>query len=143
MSKEKIFIEPDYSTYSLLQLFKARYWVETRGESLEEEIRNRCSQIRERANGKRFAADESRCRLRCYGLIFGIVSLLCSLGPFIAVTFLDAINAAGDMNGDNSTLTGLWALITLPFLVVVAMIGGRMDAERVTNWFNLNGRENF
>jgi cytochrome c biogenesis protein CcdA len=143
MSKEQLLIEPDYSIYTLLQLFKARYWIETRGKSLEDEIQKRCRQIRERTNGRPFAADGSRSRFRPYGLIFGVVALLCSLGPFIAVSFLDAINAISDVSGDNAMLTGVWALITLPLLVVVAMIGGRMDAERVIKWFDLDGRKSF
>jgi hypothetical protein len=29
----------------------------------------------------------------------------------------------------------------LPVVVIVSMIGGRMDAERVINWFHLDGRK--
>jgi len=36
----------------------------------------------------------------------------------------------------------VWALLTLPVEVIVFMIGGMMDAERVVKWFNLDGRQN-
>ena len=49
------------------------------------------------------------------------------------------INLIKDVNGDKVSLSGLWALLMLPVLVIVSMIGGRMDAEHVINWFNLDG----
>jgi hypothetical protein len=136
-------IEADYSTYTLPQLFRARYWIETRGSSLEEEIRKRCTYIRERTNGKPSTAAGSSSRFRPYGLIFGVVFLFFSIGPFVVVKFLDMINVINDVNGDQGTLSGVWALLTLPVEVIVFMIGGMMDVERVVKWFNLAGRQNF
>lgn len=60
-----------------------------------------------------------------------------STGPFVAVEFLDAMNIVTDVNGDNALLSGAWALLTLPFAVIVSIIGAMMDAERVVKWFNL------
>jgi hypothetical protein len=135
-------IEANYSIYSLPQLFKARYWVDTRGRSLEEEIQKRCTHIRERTNGKHPAAAGASRGFRPYGLILGVAFLFFSVGPFVAVKFLDMINVLNDANGDKGTLSGVWAILTLPFLVIVFMIGGMMDAERVVKWFNLDGRQN-
>jgi len=135
-------IEADYSIYTLLQLFKARYWIDTRGGSLEEEIQKRCTHIRERTNRKPSAATGSSSRFRPYGLIIGVVVLLFSIGPFVAVKFLDMINVINDVNGDKGSLSGVWALLTLPVEVIVFMIGGMIDAERVVKWFNLDGRQN-
>jgi hypothetical protein len=134
-------IEADYSIYPLLQLFKARYWIDTRGGSLEEEIRKRCVHIRERTTRKSSAAAGSSRGFRPYGLIFGVVFLFLSIGPFVAVKFLDTINVIHDVNGDKGSLSGVWALLTLPVEVIVLMIGGMMDAERVVKWFNLDGRQ--
>lgn len=142
-----ITIETDYSIFTLLQLFKERYWIDThsdpkRGRSLEEEIQKRCTHIRERTNGKLSAAVGSGSGFRPYGLIFGVVFLSFSVGPFVAVKFLDAITVLNDVSGDKGSLSGLWALLTLPVTVIVFMIGGMMDAERVVKWFNLTGRQN-
>jgi hypothetical protein len=139
-------IEADYSIYTLIQLFKARYWVDAksdpdRGRSLEKEIQKRCTHIRERTNGKPSAASESNTRFRPYGLISGIVFMSVSVGPFVAVKFLDAITVLNDVSGDKGSLSGVWALLTLPVTVIVFMIGGMMDAERVVKWFNLIGRQ--
>jgi len=130
--------------YALRQLFRARYWVDgksdsSRGRHLEKEIQKRCAYIRERINPKPSAAAESGTRFRPYGFIFGVVFLACSIGPFVAVKFLDLINLIGDVNGDQLTLSGVWALFTLPFAVVACMIGGIMDAGRVVKWFDLAG----
>jgi hypothetical protein len=138
-------IEVDYSLYTLLQLFKARYWVDShsdpkRGRSLEAEIQKRCTHIRERTNGKSSTAAGSSS-FRPYGLIFGVAFLFFSIGPFVAVKFLDAITVLDDVGGDKGSLSGLWALLTLPVTVIVFMIGGMMDAERVVKWFNLAGRQ--
>ena len=133
-------IESDYSTYSLSQLFKARYWIESGGSSLEEEIKMRCAHIRERINGRRFAATGSGNRFKPYGLRFGVTFLLFSVGPFVAVLFLDLINVVNDVNGDNGSLSGVWALLTLPVMVIVFLIGSMMDAERIVKWFALAGR---
>ena len=130
-------LEADYSIYTLLQLFKARYWIDTGGRSLEEEIQKRCTHIRERTNSKPSPAAGSTSRFRPYGFIFGVVFLLFSVGPFVAVKFLDMINVINDVNGDKGGLSGVWALLTLPVEVIVFMIGGMMDAERVVKWLNL------
>lgn len=133
-------IESDYSTYSLSQLFKARYWIESEGSSLEEEIQMRCAHIRERIDGRRFAAAGSGDRFKPYGLRFGVTFLLFSVGPFVAVLFLDLINVVNDVSGDNGSLSGVWALLTLPVMVIVFLIGSMMDAERIVKWFALAGR---
>jgi hypothetical protein len=69
--------------------------------------------------------------------MFGVFFLVVSSGPFIAVEFLDTMNVITDVHGDNALLSGAWALLTLPFAVMVFMIGGIMDAERVVKWFTL------
>jgi hypothetical protein len=69
--------------------------------------------------------------------MLGVFSLMVSAGPFVAVKFLDAMNLVGDANGDNSLLSGAWALLTLPFAVSGAMLGAMIDAERVVKWFKL------
>lgn len=132
-------IETDYSTHTLSQLFKARYWIDTRGRSLEEEIQKRCTHIRERTNGKPFAPAGSSGRFKPCGLIFGVTCLLFSVGPFFAVMFLDMINVVHDVNGDNGSLSGVWAILTLPVMVIVFLIGSMMDAERIVKWFDLDG----
>jgi hypothetical protein len=133
-------IATHYSMYTLTQLFKARYWIDFRGGALEEEIQKRCAHIRERINGRPFAAAGSSRRFKPYGLILGVVLLLVSVGPFVAVMFLDMIHLIRDVSGDKVSLSGVWALLTLPVLVVVFMIGGMMDAERIVKWFDLYGR---
>jgi hypothetical protein len=140
-------IEVDYSLYTLLELFKARYWVDagsdpSRGRSLEAEIQKRCTHIRERTNGKSSAVAGSSTRFRPYGLIFGVAFLFFSVGPFVAVKFLEAITVINDVGGDKAGLSGVWALLTLPLTVMIFMIGGMMDAERVVRWFNLAGQQN-
>ena len=132
--------EPDYSIYTLSQLFKARYWIDTRGGSLEEEIEKRCTHIRERTNGKRSAAAGSSSRFRPDGLIFGGVFLFVSVGPFVGIKFLDTINVINDVDGDKAGLSGVWALLTLPVMVIVFLIGSMMDADRIIKWFDLTGR---
>jgi hypothetical protein len=139
-------MEADFSMCTLRQLFKARYWVDAksdsaRGRYLEKEIRKRCAFIRERINGTPSAAAESGTRFRPYGLIFGVVILCCSIGPFAAVKFLDLITVIHDVHGDQLTLSGVWALLTLPFAVLTFMIGGIMDAGRIVKWFDLAGRQ--
>ena len=133
-------IEPDYSIYTLSQLFKARYWTATRGRSLEDEIQKRCTHIRERTSGKPFAGTGSSSRFRPYGFILGGFFLLFSVGPFAAVKFLDMINVINDVSGDKAGLSGVWALLMLPVIVIVVTIGALMDAERIVKWFNLDGR---
>src|SRR5919106_5467826 len=99
---DSLAIEVDYSLYTLLQLFKARYWVDAesdpdRGRSLEEEIQKRCAHIRERTNGKSSAVAGASSRFRPYGLIFGVVVLFFSVAPFVAVKFLEAITVISDV----------------------------------------------
>jgi hypothetical protein len=132
-------IATDYSTYTLSQLFKARYWIETRGRSLEEEIQKRCAHIRERAIGEPFAAGAASGHFKPYGFLLGVTFLLLSVGPFVAVMFLDMINVVNDIDGDKLSLSGVWALVTLPVLVIVFLIGSMTDAERIVKWFALGG----
>jgi hypothetical protein len=100
----------------------------------------RCAHIRERINGRRSVAAGSGDRFKPYGLRFGVTFLLFSVGPFVAVLFLDVINVVNDVNGDNGSLSGVWALLTLPVMVIVSLIGSMMDAERIVKWFALAGR---
>ena len=84
----------DYSIYTLQQLFKLRYWFDSSREPngerrLEEEIRKRCAHIRERISQKESAASGSADYYRPYGLMFGVVFLVLSSGPFVAFKFLD------------------------------------------------------
>jgi hypothetical protein len=132
-------MEIDYSTYTLSQLFKARYWIDTRGRSLEEEIQKRCTHIRERTHGKPSAAAGTSGRFKPSGLIFGVICLLFSVGPFFAVMLFDTINLVNDVNGDKGGLSGVWAFLTLPVMVIVFLIGSMMDAERIVKWFDLDG----
>jgi hypothetical protein len=145
-SRASMAIEVDYSLYTLLELFKARYWIDAdshprRGRSLEAEIQKRCAHIRERTNGKSATADGLSSRFRPYGLILGVAFLFFSIGPFVAVKFLEALTVIDDVGGEKGSLSGVWALLTLPVMVIVFMIGGMMDAERVVKWFNLIGRQ--
>jgi hypothetical protein len=131
----------DYSLYTLQQLLEARFWFDAdrypnRGRWLEEEIQKRCAHLQEPTKRKG-PATRTGSRYRPYGLMFGVFFLVVSSGPFIAVEFLDTMNVITDVNGDNALLSGAWALLTLPFAVMVFMIGGIMDAERVVKWFRL------
>jgi hypothetical protein len=132
-----ISIRVDYSHHTLQQLLKARRWLDARyslrGRRLEEEIQKRCAPARREGSG----AAASVSRYRPYGLMLGVFFLLVSSGPFVAIEFLDALNVVADVNGDNAFLSGVWALLTLPFAVMVFMIGAIADAERVVKWFNL------
>ena len=134
--------ERDYSVYTLRQLLKERYWFDADrfpdgGESIEKEIEKRCDRFKESTKRKGSAATTAIKRYRPYGFILGVVFLLISSGPFLAVEFLDAMNLVADTNGDHALLSGVWALLTLPFAVMVVMIGGIVDAERVVKWLNL------
>ena len=131
--------EPDYSHYTLQQLLIARYrrdagYDEDAGDkNLEAEIQRRCARFHRTG-----ALDtDLGSRYRLYGFMFGVLFLAVSSGPFLAVEFLDFINLLVDDNGDNTLLSGVWAVFTLPFAVVVFMVGGIMDAERIGKWFNL------
>jgi hypothetical protein len=139
---DAIVARADYSSYTLRQLLKARYWFDAarspdRGELIEREIQNRCAHFQEPAKRKGSAATRKSKRYRPYGFMLGVFFLVVSSGPFLAVEFLDAINLITDVNGDHALLSGVWALLTLPFAVIVVVIGGMMDAERVIKWFNL------
>jgi hypothetical protein len=132
----------DYSICSLQQLFKLRYWFDSSREPngerrLEEEIRKRCAHIRERISQKESAVSGSADYYRPYGLMFGVVFLVLSSGPFVAFKFLDSMGIMTDVAGDYALLTGLWAVLTLPFAVMIYLIGAMVDAERVVKWFNL------
>jgi hypothetical protein len=136
--------EADYSIYPLRQLLEARHGFDAdrysnRGRWLEEEIQKRCAHFQEptKRKGSRSAATGSGSRYRPYGLMLGVFFLVVSSGPFLAVEFLDNMNVITDVNGDNALLSGVWAVLTLPFAVTVFLIGGIMDAERVVKWFNL------
>ena len=134
--------QADYSMYTLQQLFKLRYWFDPdrqpNGEGrLEEEIRKRCAHIRERTSRKESASSQSANHYRPYGLMFGVVFLVLSSGPFVAFKFLDAMSIMTDVAGDYALLTGLWAVLTLPFAAMIYLIGAMVDAERVVKWFNL------
>ena len=131
-------VEADYSSYTLQQLLNARYWFDAGHNAigvrnLEEEIQKRCARFQLKGT----VATELDTRYRLYGLMFGVFFLAVSIGPFVAIEFLDLMNVIADVNGDNALLSGVWALFTLPFAVMVFMIGGMMDAERIVKWFNL------
>jgi hypothetical protein len=124
--------EPDYSIYTLPQLLEARQWVEPRHypdreNRLELEIRKRCDRFRE-------VADYNSACTRSYGLKFGAPILGFSIGPMVVGELLDLM---GIINPDNDLLWGLWALLTLPIAVIVFIIAGVTDAERVVKWFDL------
>ena len=132
----------DYSIYTLVELFKERYWVDAscdpnRSRSLEEEIQRRCAHIRERAIQTPSANATSNRRFRPYGFIYGIVFLFFCVGPFVTV---ESINIISEVDGDIIGLSGVWALLTVPAAIVVFLLGGMTDAERVVKWFNLAGR---
>jgi hypothetical protein len=139
-------IQAGFSIYTLRQLFTARYWVDAksdsaRGRYLEKEIQRRCAYIREQTNRAPSAAAESATRFRPYGFILGVVFLACSIGPFVAVEFLDVIHVTSHVNRDPLSLSGVWALLTLPFAVLGILIGGIRDAGRVVHWFDLAGQQ--
>ena len=134
--------QTDFSTYTLRQLFEARYWVDpesssTQSHYLEREIHQRCSHIRECLNGDGHAAG-SAARFRPYGFIFGAGFLACSIGPYVAGEFFDSISSV-EIYRDPLTLSGLWAVLTSPVAATVFMIGGITDAGRVVEWFHLAG----
>jgi hypothetical protein len=142
--RNPITAEADYSIYTLRQLLAARHEFDGNGHPnrvrwLEAEIQKRCGHFQDptKRRGSVSAASGSRRRYRPYGLMLGVFFLVVSSGPFLAVEFLDTINFVTDVNGDNALLSGVWAVLTLPFAVTVFLIGGIMDAERVVKWFNL------
>ncbi|MEX0805645.1 MAG: hypothetical protein WD688_20360 [Candidatus Binatia bacterium] len=133
--------EADFSIYPLRQLLRARHWFDAdrdhRGRWIEDEIQKRCARLQDTIRGKESGANARGHRFKPYGLMFGVVFLVLSSGPFVAVKCLDAMNIVIDAGGDNAFLTGLWAVLTLPFAVMIYMIGGMIDAERVVKWFHL------
>jgi hypothetical protein len=134
--------QADYSIYTLQELFKLRYWFDADrqadGENrLEAEIRKRCAHIQEQTRQRESAADARAAGYTPYGLMFGVIFIVLSSGPFVAVKFLEAMSIMTDVAGDYALLTGLWAVLTLPFAAMIYLIGGIMDAERVVRWFDL------
>lgn len=129
----------DFSLYSLQQLLEARLWFDRdhRGKWLEEEIQKRCAPVAELSTRKGSAGNGGYRRYRLYGLMVGILFLALSSGPFVAVKFLETIRVFNDINGDYAFLTGLWAVLTLPFAALAYLIGGIVDAERTVRWFKL------
>ena len=132
----------DYSIFTLRQLLIERQALDgngytDRGRLLEEEIQKRCMPLQASAQRKGSIATGSGRRYRLYGLMAGVFCLVVSSGPFLAVEFLDAMNFSADVNGDNALLSGVWAVLTLPFAVMVFTIGAIMDAERVVKWLKL------
>ena len=130
-------IEPDYSGLTLIELFTARYWMDKfpRENSLEDEIHRRCEHIRQQVIGK--VRSTGTRSFKPYGLRAAVMFFCLTIGPFLIFTYLNAISLikGGD---DTVTLSGVWALLTLPALVLVSMIGGRTDAERIIKCFHLS-----
>ena len=132
----------DYSIYTLRQLLKARCWLDAdrsadRRALIEKEIQNRCAYFQQSTKRRGSTATGMRSRYRPYGLMLGVFFIVVSSGPFLTVEFLDAMNFIPDVNGDHALLSGVWAMLTLPFAVMVVLIGGMADAERVVKWLNL------
>ena len=128
----------DGSVYTLPELLKARRWFDAdRGAWIEDEIQKRCARFQEPTKRKASTGTGSARRYRPYGLMVGVFFLVMSSGPFLAVHFLDTMNIITDVNGVNALLSGAWAVLTLPFAVMIYMVGGIMDAERVVKWFKL------
>ena len=133
-------IEPDYSGFTLIELFTARYWMDKlpRESSLEDEIQRRCEHIQQQVTGR--TRPTGTRAFKPYGLRAAVILFCLTIGPFLILTFLNAISSikGGD---DTVTLSGVWALLTLPALVLISMIGGRIDAERIIKCFNLSGHK--
>ena len=131
-------IGPDYSGFTLIELFTARYWMDKfpRESFLEDEIQRRCEHIQQQVTGKTRASGTRT--FKPYGLRTAVTLFCLTIGPFLIFTFLNAISSikGGD---DTVTLSGVWALLTLPALVLISMIGGRIDAERIIKRFHLSG----
>ncbi|HEX5605931.1 MAG TPA: hypothetical protein VFY96_05410 [Candidatus Binatia bacterium] len=131
-------LEPDYTGFTLVELFTARYSMDkfSRESSLEREIQKRCEHIRQQVNGNRGASEATA--FKPYGLRVGVMLFCLTVGPFLISTFFDAISLIKGLD-DTVTLSGVWALVTLPGLVMISMIGGRIDAERIIKRFKLSG----
>ena len=131
-------IEPDYTGVTLVELFTARYWMDklSRESSLECEIQKRCEHIRQQVNGNTGASKATA--FKPYGLRVGVMLFCLTVGPFLISTFFDGISFIKGLD-ETVTLSGVWALLTLPALVMISMIGGRIDAERIIKLFKLSG----
>jgi len=131
--------EPDYSIYTLRQLLETRQWFDADGYSrriarLEEEIQKRCAHLQGETSRKGSTTRGSGGRYRHYGLIFGAIVLAVSIGPMLVFELLGMM---GLINADDALLWALWALFTLPAAVLVFLVGGIMDVERVVKRFGL------
>src|ERR1044071_4037525 len=138
LSGSTTMIEPDYAGFTLIELFTARYCMDkfSRESSLEYEIQKRCEHIRRQLNGNT-RVSEGRA-FKPDGLRVGVMLFCLTVGPFLVSTFVNGINLIKGLD-DMVTLSGVWALLTLPALVMISMIGGRIDAERIIKCFNLSG----
>lgn len=133
-------VPQDCSVYPLTQLLRARHKLlaereHKRARLLEEEIQRRCAGLHRKSAAQ--AADGSGGAYRLYGVMAGLVFLMLCSGPFIAVEFLSLIGVVPDASGDGAFLTGLWAVVTLPFAMCVYLIGAIVDAERIARRLNL------
>jgi len=130
--------EPDYSTYTLQQLLAARQWSDADGPTdrkswLEDEIRKRCAFFQDAAKHRGATSSGSATQYRPWGSIFGSAALGVSIGPMLVSQLLDTIGFIGE---DHVLLWDVWALLTLPIAVIVFLIGGIKDVERVGKWFH-------
>jgi len=127
--------EPDYSTYTLQQLLAARQWSDAYGPKswLEDEIRKRCARFQDAAKYLGPTSSGSVTQYRPWGSIFGSAALGVSIGPMLVSQLLDTIGFIGE---DHVLLWDVWALLTLPIAVIVFLIGGIKDVERVGKWFH-------
>ena len=127
--------EPDYSTYTLQQLLAARQWSDADGPKswLEDEIRKRCARFQDAAKYLGTTSSGSVTQYRPWGSIFGSAALGVSIGPMLVSQLLDTIGFIGE---DHVLLWDVWALLTLPIAVIVFLIGGIKDVERVGKWFH-------
>lgn len=131
-------IEPDYTGFTLIELFTARYWMDefSRESPLEREIQKRCEHIRQQVNGNRGASEPTP--FKPYGLRVGVMLFCLTVGPYLISTCSSGISLIRGLD-DTVTLSGVWALVTLPALVMISMIGGRIDAVRIIKCFKLSG----
>jgi hypothetical protein len=129
--------EPDYSTYTLQQLLAARQWSDAAGPPdrkswLEDEIRKRYARFQDAAKHLG-PTSRSATQYRPWGSIFGSAALAVCIGPMLVSQLLDTIGFIGE---DHVLLWDVWALLTLPIAVIVFLIGGIKDVERVGKWFH-------
>ena len=132
--------QPNYSDFTLVELLTARYWIDEfpRESSLEDEIQKRCDHIHQQVTGS--TRTRNATVFKPYGLRTGVILFCLTIGPFLTFTFLNGVSLIQGVD-DTLTLSGVWALLTLPALVMISMIGGRIDAERIIKCFNLSGRK--